>query len=72
MSEPMVREPVAVRLVEVAFVVEAADAWNDPPNITWDGSESVIAPVAAEVWIWFAVPARLVTPVLVMTPVADT
>jgi hypothetical protein len=60
-SEPMVREPVAVKFVEVAFVVDALDAWKVPGKMTCDGSESVSAPVAPEVVIWFAVPASDVT-----------
>ena len=59
------------KLVEVALVVEAAEAWKVPGNITWDGSERVRAPVEAEVVIWFGVPVRLVTPVLVNTPVDE-
>ena len=61
MSEPMVSEPVAVKLVEVALVVDALDAWKVPGKITCDGRESVRAPVEPEVVIWFAVPASEVT-----------
>ena len=41
-------------------------------NATRFGRLSVTAPVAPDAVIWFAVPASEVTPVLVMTPVAET
>ena len=36
-----VRRPVMSILVDVAFVVEADDAWNELGKITWFGRDSV-------------------------------
>jgi len=57
---------VTARLVEVALVVEPEVAWKEDGKMTWVGRERVTAPVEAEAVIWLAVPAMLVTPVLVM------
>jgi hypothetical protein len=52
---------VIAKVEEVAFVVEADEAWKVPGKITCEGSESVTAPVFADAVIWFAVPVREVT-----------
>jgi hypothetical protein len=58
--------------VELEYVVVPYVAVYAFGNATRFGSESVTAPVPADAVIWLAVPASEVTPVLVMTPVAET
>jgi hypothetical protein len=43
--------PVIAKFEVVAFVVDADGAKRPPGNMTWFGSESVTAPVAADVVI---------------------
>ena len=68
-SEEMANE------VDVAFVVEADEAWNDEGKMTWLGKESVHVRSAerscapAEEVIWFAVPATVSARVVGMSAV---